>query len=244
MSDKNKLVKAVNKLFAGKNKWIILICIVVVLSTFSMILAYGYFINIGMKEMEDLKMLLNLMEKDIKEAEQPPPGSPPYLSKTEVEKAKDLLKEARGFMERGDRLSAWIKLRELMSLLRKSMLPPPPGGNETYGQELMLRNILLGRLERAKHWLNIFTNLYKKTSDEEVRKLLSNSTKTLRQLIDEAGKLIGNGSYIEAGGKLNEAFKVINETLRSLKTMIRPESCKNLYGTILIYTNEYSRSSS
>ncbi|MEM1584107.1 MAG: hypothetical protein QXF28_04250 [Nitrososphaerota archaeon] len=226
MSNKSKLVKAVNKLFTGRSKWITFICIVVVLSALSIILAYNYFINLRVKEMDDLKMLLDLMEKEIREAEQPPIGSPPYLSKAEIEKAKDLLKEAYGFMERGDRFSAWRKLRELMFLFRKSMPPPPLGGNETYHEELMLRNMLLGKLERAKHWLNIFTNLYEKTSDEEVRGLLSNSTTKLRQLIDEARELIDESSYIEAGRKLNEAFRVINETLRSLKTMSSPETCK------------------
>lgn len=113
-----------------------------------------------------------------------------------------------------------MKLRELMFLFRKSIFPPSLSINETYRRELMLRNILLGRLERAKHWLSIFVNMYEKTSNEEVRKLLSNSTNTLKQLINEAEELIKKNSYFEAERKLSEASRIINETLRSLKIIL------------------------
>jgi hypothetical protein len=207
-------------MFTGKNKWITIACIIIILSAASITLAYNFFVSLRMKEMEDLKMLLDLMEKEIREAEEPPFGSPPYLDKAELEKAKALLGEARWFMERGDRFSAWMKLRELMFLFRKSIPPPILSSNETYRRELMLRNILLGRLERAKHWLSVFVNMYEKTSNEEVRKLLSNSTNTLKQLIDEAEELIEKNSYFEAERKLNETSRIINETLRSLKIIL------------------------
>jgi len=220
MSNQNKWKNVFSKMFTGKNKWITIACIIIILSTVSITSAYNYFVSLRMKEMEDLKMLLDLMEKEIREAEEPLFGSPPYLGKAEIEKAKALLSEARWFMERGDRLSAWMKLRELMFLFRKSIPPPSLSNNETYRRELMLKNILLSRLERAKHWLNIFTNIYEKTSNEEVRKLLSNSTDTLKQLINEADELIKKNLYVEAERKLSEAFRIINETLRSLKIIL------------------------
>jgi hypothetical protein len=220
MSSLDKWRNVISKMFTGKNKWITIAFIIIVLSVVSTALAYNYFVSLRMREMEDLRVLLELMEKEIKEAEETPFGGPPYLSKAEIEKAKALLSEARWFMERGDRFSAWMKLRELMFLFRKSILSPFLSGNETYRRELMLRNILLGRLERAKYWLNIFVNMYEKTSNEEVRKLLLNSTNTLKQLINEAEELIKKNSYFEAERKLNEAFRIINETLRSLKIIL------------------------
>ena len=220
MSNQNKWKNVFSKMFTGKNKWITIACIIIILSAVSFTLAYSYFVSLRMKGLEDLKMLLDLMEKEIRGAEEAPFGSPPYLGKAGIEKAKALLSEARQFMEKGDRFSAWMKLRELMFLFRKSIFPPSLSINETYRRELMLRNILLGRLERAKHWLSIFVNMYEKTSNEEVRKLLSNSTNTLKQLINEAEELIKKNSYFEAERKLSEASRIINETLRSLKIIL------------------------
>lgn len=218
MSSQSKWTKIINKMFTGRNKWITTACLIII-SSVSTILIYNYLADHKMENAEDLKMLLDLMEKEISDAEQAPPGSPIYLSEVEIEKAKVLLSQARWFMERGDRTSAWMKVREFMLLFRKSILPAPPSGNESYRAEMMMRNILQGGLERARRWLNIFTNLYEKTNVEEVRKLLSNSTTELKRIIDETQGLIDKGSNVEAEEKLNEAFKLINETLRSLKMM-------------------------
>lgn len=220
MSSENKLKNIFSRIFTGRKKWITIACVIVIVCGVSTVLAYNYIVNLKMKEVEDMEMLLDLLEKEIKESEENRSIGPPMFSRDDIQEAKALLTEARRYLKSGDRQMAWLRIRELMFLFRKSV--PPMIDDKHPLKELTLRSILISRLERAKHWLNIFKNISEKTTDESVKTLLQNSTNTLEELIREAGDLIDKGLYDQARNKLDEVFKIINETLVSLRVSIPP----------------------
>jgi len=211
---------AFKRILAGRMRWVGLSCIAAALTITLALLTYSSLLETSREGMGDLEMLVNLLEEEVKGMQGPPSPAPPILAANDVARARSLLAEARAFMSRGDRDMAWMKLRELMLLLRGSIHQARV--NATHPCEPSLKDILLGKLRRAEHWMRIFTAIREKTTDNATRELLSSSIQRLKTMIDDAKHLIESGSYGEAEDKLNEAFDIISETLRSLTPAFPP----------------------
>ncbi|MEM3906341.1 MAG: hypothetical protein QXZ17_05670 [Nitrososphaerota archaeon] len=213
--------RVLKKLLSEKFGRLIIICVVIAVFTISVILFYNHFIRKSLEENGDFEALLDLLEREIKEIEEwevkyGPPGPP----RIDIQSAKMLLSEARQHFKKGEHDIALLKLRELMLMLRRGF--PTLNINATYEEEYVVKCILLGKIARAKHWLRIFVDLSEKTSNEEIKELLLNASNTLKQLIMEAEQLVEKGLYEEAESKLDKAYKIINDALRSLKINLPP----------------------
>ncbi len=206
-------------LSSRKTKWIILGCIIVVALITSTIMIYDYFAEKSLREKKDLEMLLDLLEKEVKEIEENRSIYGPPPPRVDVQDARILLDKARQHSRRGEYDLAWLNIKKLMFMLREYFLQP---GINVIDEEAAMKCILLGKIERIKRWIDIFMELSEKTCDENVKDLLLNASNTLKQIVKEAEQLVEKGSYQEAKIKLDKAFKIINDILKSLKPNIPP----------------------
>ncbi|MCL7393678.1 MAG: hypothetical protein LZ169_02480 [Thaumarchaeota archaeon] len=211
---------------SNRRKWIIVGCIIIIASIISVTMIYNYFAERNLREKRNLELLLDMLEKEIGEIEEnrsvygPPP--PPRII---IKDARMLLDMARQYFRWGMYDLAWMEVRKVMFMLRGYFLYPSINATS---EEAAVKCILLGKIDRAKHWIGIFTEISERTRNESVRSLLVNTSNTLRKLVGEAEQLIEKGSYQEAKAKLDEAFKIINDTLRSLRSIAPPPPRKDI----------------
>jgi hypothetical protein len=218
--------KEVRHVFSSrKGKWIIVSCIVITASIISAVMIYNYFAERSLRERRDLELLLDLLEKEVKgiEENQSVYGLPP--PRISIKDARILLDEARQHFERGKYDLAWLEVRKLMFMLREYFLHPSINATS---EEAAVKRVLLGKIDRVKRWTDVFTEISERTRDENVRDLLVNASNTLRGLVEEAEQLVEKGSYQEAKVKLDEAFRIINDTLKYLKSIAPPPPRKSI----------------
>ena len=230
MSD-TKLGKAdwkeeIRRVFSSRRgEWIIVGCIVIITSIISAAMIYSYFAERGIREKRNLELLLDMLEKEIREIEEnwPVYGSPP--PRMIIKDSRILLDRSRQYFRWGMYDLAWMEVRKLMFMLRGYFLYPSINATS---EETAVKCILLGRIDRVKRWIDVFTEISERTRDESVRSLLVNASNTLRKLVEEAKQLIERGSYQEAKEKLDEAFRIIDDALRSLRSIVTPPPRKEI----------------
>jgi len=210
----------IRRVFSSKRgKWIIVGCIVIIASIISAAMIYSYFAERGIREKRNLELLLDMLEKEIREIEEnwPVYGSPP--PRMIIKDARILLDRSRQYFRWGMYDLAWMEVRKLMSMLRGYFLYPSINATS---EEAAIKCILLGKIDRVKRWIDVFTEISERTRDKNVRSLLVNVSDTLRRLVEEAEQLVEKGSYQEAKARLDEAFRIINDTLGSLRSIAPP----------------------
>lgn len=211
-------------LSSRRGKWIIVGCIVILASIISAVVIYNYFAERGLREKRDLELLLDMLEKEIREIEENRPVYGPPPSRMIIKDARILLDRARQYFRLGMYDLAWIEVRKLMFMLRGYFLHPSINATS---EEAAVKCILLGKIDRIKRWIDVFTDVSERTHDESVRSLLVNASNALRELVEDAEQLVERGSYQEAKAKLDEAFRIIDDTLRSLRSIAPPPPRKD-----------------
>jgi tetratricopeptide (TPR) repeat protein len=211
-------------LSSRRGKWIIVGCIVIIASIISAAVIYNYFAERGLREKRDLELLLDMLEKEIREIEENRSVYGPPPPRMIIKDARMLLDRARQYFRWGMYDLAWMEVRKLMFMLRGYFLYPSINATS---EETAVKCILLGKIDRVKRWIDVFTEISERTRDESVRSLLVNTSNTLRKLVEEAEQLVERGSYQEAKAKLDEAFRIIDDTLRSLRSIAPPPPRKD-----------------
>ncbi|MCF3653240.1 MAG: hypothetical protein L2C94_003645 [Aigarchaeota archaeon] len=219
-------IEKIRSMFSSRKwKWMIVGCIVIVVSIISAVMIYNYFAERSLREKRDLELLLDLLEKEVKEVEENRSIYGPPPPRINIKDARILLDRARQYFRWGMYDLAWMEVRKLMFMLREYFLYPSINATS---EETAVKCILLGRIDRVKRWIDVFTEISERTRDESVRSLLVNASNTLRKLVEEAKQLIERGSYQEAKEKLDEAFRIIDDALRSLRSIVTPPPRKEI----------------